>query len=135
MRKRFWLLLACCLPIALFGACSDDMIETTEISMTSDHVFDPAFVEGSFLGQEITFVNESDEPHSVTAYQDGLPDGANFFSSGGFDTEQAARDNVGEALIAPGEEFTVTLEEPGTYEYFCIPHEGHGMKGEIQVGE
>ena len=102
--------------------------------MTDAHAFEPS-VAAVDAGAEITFTNEGDEPHSVTAYQDSVPAGADFFSSGGFNTEEAARDNVGDTLIAPGDAFTLTLDEPGTYKYFCIPHEDHGMKGEIQVGE
>ena len=102
--------------------------------MNDAHAFEPSVTRVD-RGVRVTFANEDDEPHTVTAYADSLPKGADYFSSGGFSNEQEARDDVGKALIAPGDEFTLTLEEPGTYRYFCIPHEGHGMKGEIQVGE
>lgn len=100
--------------------------------MTSEHTFDPDSVTVA-AGSELVFTNDGEEPHTVTAYEDELPEGAEYFSSGGFDSEEAARDDVGGALIAPGERFTVTLDEPGTYSYFCIPHEDHGMTGEIVV--
>ena len=100
--------------------------------MTADHTFDPESVTVE-VGTEIVFTNDGNEPHTVTAYEDELPEGATYFSSGGFDGEGAARDDVGDALIPPGEDFTVTLDEPGTYRYFCIPHEDHGMTGEIVV--
>jgi plastocyanin len=120
--------------LAGLGACAGDSepVATSEISMSDAHAFEPsvATVES---GVEITFTNDDDEPHTVTAYADSLPEGADYFSSGDFGSEQEARDGVGRALIAPGEEYTITLSEPGTYEYFCIPHEDHGMKGEIQI--
>ena len=100
--------------------------------MTSGHTFDPQSVTVA-AGTEIAFTNDDDEPHTVTAYEDELPEGAAYFSSGGFDSETDARDDVGDALIPPGERFTLTLDEPGTYSYFCIPHEDHGMTGEIVV--
>ena len=84
-------------------------------------------------GQTVVFSNTSDESHTVTAYDDDLPSGADYFASGGFADEEAARDSVSEGLLESGEEFEVTLTEPGTYEYFCIPHEASGMKGTIVV--
>ena len=61
------------------------------------------------------------------------PDGTAYFASGGFDSEEDARANLSDGLIDPDETFEVTFDEPGTYDYFCIPHEGSGMKGTIIV--
>jgi plastocyanin len=33
----------------------------------------------------------------------------------------------------PGEPFTVTFTQPGTYDYICALHENMGMKGTITV--
>jgi plastocyanin len=71
----------------------------------------------------------------VTAYGDSLPDGAEFFASGGASSEQDARDDLSGGLLTEGETFSVTFSEPGTYEYFCIPHEQVGMTGTIIVEE
>ncbi len=38
-------------------------------------------------------------------------------------------------LVEPGENFTLTLTEPGVYDYYCMPHEDAGMVGRIVVGE
>ncbi|MDA8395066.1 MAG: plastocyanin/azurin family copper-binding protein [Candidatus Dormibacteraeota bacterium] len=35
--------------------------------------------------------------------------------------------------IAPGKPFSLKLTVPGTYKYFCIPHELLGMLGQITV--
>jgi plastocyanin len=35
--------------------------------------------------------------------------------------------------INPGQTFTHTFDTPGTYKYFCIPHEVAGMTGTIVV--
>jgi hypothetical protein len=36
-------------------------------------------------------------------------------------------------LNAQDETVTVTLTKPGTYEYYCEPHQGAGMVGKITV--
>lgn len=84
-------------------------------------------------GTEVVFTNNSGEAHSVTAYEDALPEGAEYFASGGFETEAEARSNIAASLLRQGENFSVTLTEPGTYRYFCIPHEETGMVGRIVV--
>jgi plastocyanin len=37
--------------------------------------------------------------------------------------------------LLPDESFTVTLSEPGVYDYYCQPHEHAGMVGRIVVGK
>lgn len=81
----------------------------------------------------ISFTNDTDESHTVTAYGAEIPDGADYFSSGGAPDEGSARDSVAHELIQPGDTYEVTLDEPGTYRYFCIPHENAGMTGTIVV--
>ena len=121
-----------CIPIALLAAsCSG---EGSTVSMTDDHRFDPETITVS-IGSTITFKNDTAESHSVTAYEDEVPQAADYFSSGGLSSEQAARDSVTETLIGAGETYEVTLDVPGTYRYFCIPHESHGMTGTIEVEE
>jgi len=84
-------------------------------------------------GGTVTWANESDIQHTVTAYEDEIPDETAYFASGGFESERAARNRVTEGLVAPGEEYEHTFDRPGTYGYFCIPHEGSGMDGAIRV--
>ena len=100
--------------------------------MTSERTFEPRTLTVS-AGETVTFENESGEAHTVTAYETRIPDGADYFSSGGASSEDAARDNLSEELVTEGETVEWTPEEPGTYEYLCIPHENTGMKGEIVV--
>lgn len=100
--------------------------------MTSDQRFAPEEVTVS-AGETIVFSNTSSEAHSVTAYSEDIPTGADYFTSGGFESEAAARENITETFVKTGDSFELTLSEAGTYRYFCIPHEGAGMVGRIVV--
>jgi plastocyanin len=116
------------LSLVVIGACSGD---PSGIAM-KDQIFTPASFEVQ-AGSTVTFTNDSGQAHTVTAVQDGLPEGAEYFASGGFGSESEARDDVGAGLIDPGETFELTLTEPGTYRYVCLPHENLGMRGTIVV--
>ena len=92
-----------------------------------DHYFDPI---GIFLepGDTVTFKLQSGA-HSATAYKGGnrlvsetrFPEDASAFTS--------------KTLTKQGATYTHTFQEPGTYDYFCIPHKSQGMVGRIVVGE
>lgn len=107
-----------------------------DIGMASS-AFRPTTFETA-VGETVTWYNNNSRAHTVTAYQRSLPDGAAYFASGGFDGEKAARDGYANGLegsILTGEYYSHTFEVPGTYDYFCIPHERAGMVGEIVVRE
>ncbi len=36
-------------------------------------------------------------------------------------------------LNAPGESFSVTFDTAGSYSYYCEPHQGAGMAGELPL--
>ena len=112
-------------------ACSPP-VEPGTVLMTEGNGFSPSEVTVK-AGENLEFRNDSGAAHSVTAYDDGEPEGAEYFSSGGFKDEVAARENVGASLVKPDDSFEITLDKPGTYRYFCIPHESEGMKGTITV--
>lgn len=114
---------------AAFGGCGG---EGMTVEMTADREFRPETIN-AVAGEEIVFVNPSVDAHTVTAQGDSLPPGAGYFASGGFDSEDAAADDVAGGLIDPGGEFSLTLDEPGTYSYYCIPHRDQGMSGVIVV--
>ena len=85
------------------------------------------------VGGTVRFVNETSQAHTVTAYDNRIPTAAAYFSSGGFEDERRARRNLEAGLIDPGESYEVTFTVPGTYNYFCIPHEGAEMTGVVTV--
>jgi plastocyanin len=102
------------------------------VAITDERTFDPVDLEVR-AGQTVTWINDSGEAHSVTAVEAELPSGAEYFSSGGFSSESEARDHLSDTLVTEGEEFRWTFETPGTYDYYCIPHEQNGMVGTIEV--
>ena len=114
------------------GCLSGQASSSLAVTMPDDHTFEPktATIE---TGGTVTWTNESDIQHTVTAYEDEIPAEAVYFASGGFESERAARNRVTEGLIAPGENYEHTFDQPGTYGYCCIPHESSGMVGTVLV--
>lgn len=98
--------------------------------------FEPASVTVS-VGEEVVWYNNSSRAHSVTAYAASLPADADYFASGGFDSERAARKawRKGDGIITSGQSYAHTFEVAGDYRYFCIPHEQGGMVGTVHVEE
>lgn len=82
-----------------------------------DNYFDPIGLSVE-PGTVVRFEIETGS-HSATAYKDRIPSEAIPFDSG---------------TISQGA-FEYTFETPGTYDYYCIPHESMGMVGRIVVGE
>lgn len=111
--------------------------DSDTVDMTDELVFDPETISIS-VGDTVTWENVGGVGHSVTAYEDSIPDGAEYFASGGFDSESAARDSYTpgdpDSGDIPGDEsYEHTFETAGTYEYFCIPHESSEMIGTVEV--
>jgi plastocyanin len=77
-----------------------------------DNFFDQANITVE-PGTTVTWVQSGNNPHTTTSY-DGLWDSG--LIEGG-----------------SGGTFSYTFEEPGTYDYFCIPHEDLGMVGSVTV--
>lgn len=66
------------------------------------------------VGTTVTWENRSSETHTVTSGSDGSHD--EIFDSGS---------------VPPGEDYSFTFDETGTFDYFCIPHPN--MTGTITV--
>ncbi|PSP70301.1 halocyanin [Halobacteriales archaeon QH_6_68_27] len=82
-----------------------------DVGMSTD-AFRPETVTVE-VGETVVWRNTSKQGHTVTAYGDQLPDGADYFASGEFASQSAADE----------------------YGYFCIPHEEVGMVGVVTVEE
>jgi plastocyanin len=109
----------------------------------ADHVvdmnavaYDPAELTVS-VGDTVAWSHAGGEPHSVTASGSGIPEGATYWASGGFDSEEAARTGWenGEGAVAAGQSYVHTFETAGEHAYVCIPHEAAGMEGTVVVEE
>ncbi|KAA9409549.1 MULTISPECIES: plastocyanin/azurin family copper-binding protein [Haloarcula] len=117
------------------GGSGSEWTETSTVEMTDELAYEPKKIQVE-AGTTVTFENVGSIGHTVTAYEEEIPDGADYFASGGFDSLQAAKDgysNGQKGNIPKGESYEVTLETTGTYEYYCIPHEMNGMVGTIKV--
>ncbi|EFJ52163.1 hypothetical protein VOLCADRAFT_79339 [Volvox carteri f. nagariensis] len=73
-------------------------------------------------GETVDFVNNAGFPHNVVFDEDAVPAGVN--------ADAISRDDL---LNAPGEKYSVKLDTPGEYGYYCEPHQGAGMVGKIIV--
>lgn len=96
------------------------------------------------IGESVLWYNTNGRRHTVTAYQERIPEHAEYFASGGFDSESEARFRFSGGRgdqhspgggLQEGGAYAQVLDVPGTYEYFCIPHEDQGMTGTIVVEE
>ena len=75
-------------------------------------------------GEKIVFKNNAGFPHNVVFDEDEIPSGVD-----------ASKISMSEEdlLNGPGETYSVTLTEKGTYGFYCSPHQGAGMVGKVTV--
>ena len=73
-------------------------------------------------GETIEFVNNKAFPHNVVFDEDNVPSGVN--------ADAISHEDY---LNGPGEKVTNKFDTPGTYGYYCEPHQGAGMQGTIVV--
>jgi plastocyanin len=114
-------------------AADDSVTDDDEVAEPQEHVIE--IVEGNQFspeeitiapGDTVTWVNLTDQVHTSSADPEiandpnyvQLPDGAEPWHSGN---------------IEPDGEYSVTLDVPGAYVYFCYPHQDAGMIGRIIV--
>jgi plastocyanin len=105
-----------------------------DVGMSTD-AFKPATLTVE-VGETVVWKNTSKQGHTVTAYEDDIPEEAAYFASGGYDSQSAAREAwVGETggRLAEGDTYEHAFEVPGDHRYFCIPHERIGMAGVVTV--
>lgn len=106
---------------------------TVTIDMTDGLIYDPDSTAVA-PGTTVVWENVGSIGHSITGYGDNIPDDAEFFASGGLESEDAARSAYpDQGDVAGGESYEHTFDVEGTYEYFCIPHESVGMVASLEV--
>ena len=132
-RRRFLAAAGAAASLTFAGCGGASGRDDFDVGMTGT-AFKPAGLAVS-VGDEVTWKNTSTRDHTVTAYGGKIPDGAAYFATGGYESARAARDawDGANGAITSGEYFRHTFETPGTYTYFCIPHEQAGMVGTVTV--
>jgi plastocyanin len=105
----------------------DDVVEPAEhiIEIIEGNEFSPAEITIA-PGDTVTWVNTTDQVHTSSADPEIATDQNNVQLPEGADTWHSGN-------IEPGEEYSVTLDVPGMYVYFCYPHQDGGMIGVIIV--
>ena len=109
----------------------DDADHVVEMNTVA---FEPAELTVS-QGETVAWKYNAGDVHNVVAYEDEIPDEATYWASGGFDSEDAAREGWenGEGAVQSGQSYVHTFETTGTHEYCCTPHEAAGMVGSVIV--
>lgn len=100
-------------------ATAQDENRVEIIEVEGEYIMDPVGLHIE-PGETVVFESGSGAPHTSTAYEDRVPEGAEAWDSGFMDT---------------GETFEHTFEVEGTYDYLCTPHVSLGQVGRIVVGE
>jgi plastocyanin len=103
----------------------------------SRNAFVPDVYEAT-VGETVRWKNTSGAKHTVTAYEDRMPEEAAYFATGDYESEADAREAWYDSLgggLGPRETFEHTFDVPGRYSYVCIPHERAGMVGTVVVSE
>ncbi len=98
---------------------------TVRVSITNAMTFAPDRVQ-VHAGDTVEFVNESRIPHTVTADPSLAKDPTNVILPAG-----AAPFNSGR--LTAGKTFSQQFTVAGLYQYICLPHEGMGMRGQVEV--
>jgi plastocyanin len=88
-------------------------------------VYEPAKVTVK-VGEPVKWINTGKTVHSVTL----VPDDAQNPKDA---TEPAGAKTFDSGFMPPGGSFSYTFTVPGTYHYFCVPHEKAGMVGVVTV--
>ncbi|WP_436927259.1 plastocyanin/azurin family copper-binding protein [Halosimplex amylolyticum] len=120
------------------AGCGEGSGETGDydVGMTA-RKFEPVSIEVP-PGATVVWKNTSTHAHTVTAYEDAIPDDADYWATGEFDSQSAAESgwlDGNDGALYQGDTYERTFETVGTHDYFCIPHEAGGMVGAVVVSE
>lgn len=131
-RRLCLLLSTILLAVASFALSATPVAaETYTVKMGTDSgmlKFEPSSITVK-PGDTVQWVMNKVPPHNVVFDDTKIPSGNKSLAKG-FSHEKLA--------FSPGESFTTTFPadiEPGTYSYYCQPHRGAGMTGQVVVQE
>ncbi len=113
-------------------------VERRDVQLNNNR-FMPALVTAR-AGDTLAFINGRGGPHNVQFADDSLTDAAHRL----IDAAMPERPKVawsrdvplaGPLLVLEGDTYKVAVPElpPGRYRFFCAPHVGGGMRGELVV--
>jgi plastocyanin len=97
-------------PTTTTPAATATVDDKTVLVQLGEHFFDPSAIKVK-VGTTVTWRNNGQQTHDLHAYD------------GSFNSPP----------LGPGNTFTFTFTKPGLFRYYCIPHEGDGMIGQVQV--
>ncbi len=112
MRRLAYLVALSLMALLLFVPTAGAQQSQNVTVMMEDNYFEEANITVP-MGTTVTWAQSGNNPHTTTSY-DGLWDSG--IIPGG-----------------SGGSFSFTFNEPGTYTYFCRPHEAQGMVGTVTV--
>merc|ERR1719359_2638343 len=98
--------------------------ETKKVKMGSDSgqlVFVPDELK-ICKGDTVTWVNNKGGPHNVVFVEDAIPSGV-----------KAEDISMDDQLGEEGDTYSKKFDTAGSYEYYCEPHAGGGMKAVLIV--
>lgn len=126
MSKKLGLLLSALALVvtSFFLGVSPAAAENFTVKMGTDAgqlAFQPAELTVK-VGDTVTWSNNKLSPHNVV-----------FDGSKGLDAAAAKALSHSSLVFAPGEGYSTTFSDSGTYVYYCEPHRGAGMIGKIIV--
>mmetsp|Transcript_17397 Transcript_17397/g.31721 ORF Transcript_17397/g.31721 Transcript_17397/m.31721 type:complete len:227 (+) Transcript_17397:50-730(+) len=99
--------------------------ETKEVLLGSDSgqlVFVPAQLK-ICKGDTVKWINNKGGPHNVVFDEDAIPSGV-----------VAEKISMDGQLGEEGETYSMSFDVAGNYAYYCEPHRGAGMNGNLVVG-
>ncbi len=97
-------------PVTATPASTTSADDKTVVVQLGEHFFDPSSITVR-VGTTVVWRNNGQQTHDIHA------------RDGSFDSP----------LLNPGNTFRFTFTKPGLYPYYCIPHEGDGMIGQVEV--
>jgi len=115
-RREFLVASGTAASVGVVGTASAQEAPTVRMISEGDtYYYDPIGLSVD-PGTTVTFENAAGS-HNAVSYDDRIPTGASAFET------------------PLGETADVTFEEPGTYDYYCVPHKTLGMVGRVVVDE
>ncbi len=112
-------------PAITATTAGEDGAGPTVVEMTDGLQFKPQELTIT-AGETVEFQNVGDVAHTVTTTTENASDPKHASVPAGVKPWDSG-------FIFGGKSYRRTFDEPGTYHYFCIPHEGAQMIGTIIV--